>query len=269
MYRSFHFIPADNLKFLDNINKLSADNFILDLEDSVDQKNKNIARENIENFLKGTKDFSNIWIRSNSSDSDEFSKDIELLKKYPKGGLVLPKVETIQDVNSITSQIKNRLIILIESFLGLNNINTLIDNQQVVGLGLGLEDMLINLPRNESELSELLRGIYQKFILSVKITNKYCFAGITSNYKNEEQLIDDCNKAVSYGFDGKFSIHPSQIWTINKIFSISQENIAWAENIGKISKLDESLGYQIISGMLITPPKIKKAKTILSILEKL
>ncbi len=269
MYRSFHFVPVDKAKYISNINVLNADHIILDLEDSVDLTNKDIARDKVDNLLGNTKDLFRMWIRCNPIDSDEFSKDIKLLKKYPKVGLVLPKVDSIQDVKPITSQINNRLIILIESFLSLNNINTLVDSKQVLGFGLGLEDMLINLPRSEAELPELLQGIYHKFILSTKIRNKYCLAGITSNYKSKDQLVHDCRKAISYGFDGKFSIHPDQIEIINKMFSLSQESVAWAEDIKHLSNLDESLGYQIISGKLITPPKIKKAKTILSIMEKL
>ncbi|MBI9032057.1 hypothetical protein JEZ13_08680 [bacterium] len=269
MYRTFHFVPADKAKYISNINVLNADHIILDLEDSVDLINKDIARDKVDYLLGNTKDLFRIWIRCNSIDSAEFSKDIKLIRKYPQVGLVLPKVETIEDVKSITSQINNRLIVLIESFHSLNNITSIVDNEQVIGLGLGLEDMLINIPRSESELSGLIQGIYQKFILSAKMFNKFCLAGITSNYKSKDQLVHDCNKAISYGFDGKFSIHPNQIEIINKIFSLAQERVDWALEVQQLSNLDESLGYQIISGKLITPPKIKKAKTILSIMEKL
>ena len=77
--RSLLFIPSDNLKFLDKIDTLKSDAFILDLEDSVSFNQKIQARENIRNKLEkidlnGKKE---IFIRINDFDSGYFQEDIK------------------------------------------------------------------------------------------------------------------------------------------------------------------------------------------------
>src|SRR6056300_128241 len=54
--RSVHFIPADNDKFLSKSLTLGADTIVLDLEDSV--KDKQLGREKLHSFLEKANDMS-------------------------------------------------------------------------------------------------------------------------------------------------------------------------------------------------------------------
>ncbi len=269
MYRSFQFIPADKRNNIAKISILKADQYILDLEDSVSVENKEIARDNIREFLSKQDNINNLWIRCNSISSEEFNLDSTLFKKFPNLGIVIPKVENEDQLDFLTEISSTNVIILIESFKGLENISFLASNPRIKGFGLGLEDMLTSFPRSSQDLVGLINGIYNKFIVTVKQYDKFCISGITPNYKNKVDLIEDCQKELSFGFDGKFSIHPSQIESINEFFSFSEKQVKWATRIIELSMKNENIGYSIIEGELVTPPKIKKAKKILSMMEEL
>src|SRR5262249_17770871 len=52
--------------------------------------------------------------------------------------------------------------------------------------------------------------------------------GVYNLFEDEPGLERQCAEAKSYGFDGKTLIHPRQIDAANRLFSPSEEEIAWA-----------------------------------------
>ena len=57
--RSNLFIPSFNRKYIDKILRTNFDNYIFDLEDSVPENKKDIARKNIKFFFKKKIKFKN------------------------------------------------------------------------------------------------------------------------------------------------------------------------------------------------------------------
>ena len=50
---------------------------------------------------------------------------------------------------------------------------------------------------------------------------------------------------------------------INAIFAPAADVVRWAERVAELTGLRDDLGYQRLGGMIVTPPKIKKARQIL------
>lgn len=262
--RSYHFIPADNEQFIQKSLQLDCDVAIFDLEDSVAQKNKEIARRNIVQYIDRYK---SVCIRINPISSNDFSLDIKTLQSIStKFTIILPKTANKQDVDTLNSTLGFQLnvIPLIEDFNSLANCEEIFSLNNVIAAGLGLEDMLADIPYSNEHLAPLINSIKMEFIKKSYASSIQPIDVISTNTNNSSLFKEECSQSRNMGFTGKLSIHPSQVSIINSVFNSSKEEIEWAENIIKHSD-DESSGYKKHSdGILTTPPKIKKAKKILN-----
>lgn len=261
--RSFHFIPSHRKEFFRKLNHLSADHFVIDLEDGVPETLLDIGKKNILEFANNCKN-KNIWIRVHNEESEYFNDDLQFVEKFPNWGIIIPKFKPKSWEKYILFKKK---IILIESLMDLNQIllfSNELKKMDLFAIGLGLEDMLTGFYQNNESLKNLINHIRANFISINKSICNILLDGVFTNYKDNELFYEDCKKSLSYGYSGRFSIHPNQISIINNIYNINEDDYKYAQKIISLSKQKDYPGYSIIDGMLLTPPKIEKSKTILS-----
>ena len=268
MGRSFHFIPADNNKFLEKSKGLNADIYIYDIEDAVPNTNKGLARDNISNLNLQT---NKAFIRVNSFDSNWIEEDLKFIKNLSSDvGIVLPKTQGIEDIISIKKQLgrEARVIPLIEDFASLTKCIEFLKHPMIYAAGLGVEDLLSHLPYTNDNLDLLIDNLRFDLIKYSNACGVIPIDLISTQTEDMKSFLSECLKARSMGFTSKFSIHPNQLKTINDIFSPTKKELEWAKNILDHSK-DENSGYKMHSdGVLTTPPKIKKALNILQYEER-
>ena len=51
------------------------------------------------------------------------------------------------------------------------------------------------------------------------------------DFKTPSVLLDECREGVQWGFTGKQAIHPSQVEVIQKAFSPSDKDVAYAMRV--------------------------------------
>jgi citrate lyase subunit beta/citryl-CoA lyase len=259
MHNSFHFIPADNKNYLEKLNTVKADVIILDLEDSVSDKSKSIARENIDSYYNTKLE---IYVRINELNSSHFEDDIHLIKNLPKNvGLIIPKLSSSIEINHFVKKIGReiKIIPLIESFMTLNNCDQFLNHKMIVAVGLGTEDMLVEVPYSNESLNLLTENVRIELLKKALAYNILPIDVISSNISDLIGFESDCTKARQMGYTAKFSIHPKQIDIINKVLSPNSKEIEWADTIVS-HEPNENSGYIMHNdGVLTTPPKIKKA----------
>ena len=78
-------------------------------------------------------------------------------------------------------------------------------------------------------------------------------------------LEQDARAALRQGFGGKMAIHPGQVELINRVFSPSDEEIAFARRVDEAFTKAESEGSASIAvdGMLVDYPIAIKARWVL------
>lgn len=266
MKRSFHFIPGDKNRYFDKIHSLDADYIIFDLEDAVSPKNKDEARRNILGLLGNTEQL-RFFVRINPQGTEEFEKDISFLKILNNLNVVIPKVVSSVCLKTVFSCLNvARVIVLIESFNSLDLIKDL-DNK-IFGAGLGLEDMLSELPFSNSHLNVLSSAVKTEFVMNCRKNGITPIDGIPSDIFDIEGLKYECDLARSLGFEGKFSVHPSHIPVINSAFSPPEFDVEWASKVRNETGLINSGYFKSSWGEILTPPKILKAKKILEYIKE-
>ena len=209
--RSLLFVPAEEKK-LAKIGIVNADAYIIDLEDSIPQKNKDMALERTLEFLR-TCDIENLFVRINRS---RYFMELEVLDQFHIG-FVLPKVESKTDYNKAKNILqKHRVIALIESAVGVINSNSIASIPWVTALAFGAEDF--TMATNISNDIDSLVVPKSMLALAAKANQKMIYDTPCFFINDEEILGSELSQAVKLGYDGKLAIHPAQIDLINSAF---------------------------------------------------
>lgn len=258
---SILFVPAKE-KMMNKISSLSADAYIIDLEDSISDNEKDDALVNLKKYLDScVKNSKIIFVRLNSNRLD---KEIELLKEYDSIGFMIPKFENYMSYNSYESVLLNhKVIALIETPLGVLNAVDTAKCNWVDAIAFGAEDYtsMVNMKKSNETL------LYQKshIITCAKAYNKKVYD--TPCFSFEEDILKhEVEFAVDLGFDGKLAINPKQISLINEEFRKSD-----IEFIKYIVDEYESSNESVlkIDGIIYEKMHIQRFKKILKENERL
>lgn len=266
--KSFLFVPSIYPERFIKALQSGANQIIIDLEDSVEDAKKEVGRKNIVDFSSQcAKNNDKFLIRINETQSTEFQKDLSLISTIKKSntivGIVLPKAQNYEDIDKL-SKFKLPVIPIIESALGVENLDDIARHPSVLALSFGSLDMTLDLNLQEGEGKNfILNSIRTQIVLkSVKYNLLAPINGVYPDIKNIDGLKEDLLFAKSMGFGGSLCIHPNQVIPINELFSPSAEQIAWAKEILSLRKSSNDIIFNH-NGMMVDLPVIKKAEQIL------
>lgn len=222
-------------------------------------------------------------MRINSVGSGLALQDLEeLLKSKNLTTLVVPKVETASDMTFISDVIAHTrskdhtgplsVIALIESAKSLSNLNSICQATPhlLSGLTFAAEDFALDMSITRTpSLSEFL---YARQMIATH-ARAYNIPSIidlvTTAFRSEadfETLKDEAESGKRMGFNGKQCIHPTQVDTVQQIFSPSAKEVEWAVRITIAQKKAEELGKGAwaLDGKMIDAPVEGKARAIVN-----
>lgn len=220
-------------------------------------------------------------VRINSVGSGLALQDLnELLKSENLTTLVVPKVESASDLTFISDVISHSrskefttpisVIALIESAKSLSNLNSICQAAPhlLSGLTFAAEDFALDMSITRSpSLSEFLYA-RQMIATHARAYNLPTTMDlVTVAFKSEadqETLKEECESGKRMGFNGKQCIHPSQVGTVQDIFSPSPKEVEWAVRITIAQKKAEEAGKGAwaLDGKMIDAPVEGKARAI-------
>lgn len=264
--KSFLFVPAIKKDRFNKALLSGANHIIIDLEDSVSPNQKEEGRANILEFAKSSE--YKFFIRTNDAKSEFFSSDIKLLDELYKinklYGVVLPKTEEFIDYKAFSSYKDLILIPIIETPLGIENLDEICSFNLVKLLSFGALDMSLELNLKEGFGRDFILNYIRSKIVIKSAKHKLLppINGVYPDIKNEDGLRKDMEFAFSMGYSGALCIHPNQVQIINEVFSPTKEQIAWANDIVELANKTNDIVFNY-KGAMIDLPVIKKAYSIL------
>lgn len=245
------YFPITREKFLNKAVRLNSNILIPDLEDSIEDSDKDRARLILESKLEFIKENKNsnslVMPRINDVCSFHFEKDIEMIRKKIQyiDGIHLPKVHSVECIEKISHYLKSDFSnILIfpnfESARAIINLERIFQKFKNIHIaGLGGDDFLSDIGVNRTESGSELMYVRQKFSLTCLAYGIAPIDTPCSVYKSSDLLEKELNTIKSFGFKGKFAIHPNQI---DKIYSILRPSLDEIEHAEEIIKLyDEAI----------------------------
>ncbi len=236
--------PAHSLKMMAKAAASSADEVILDLEDSCAVSQKVEARKTLIEAFK-TLDFKGKirTFRPNNIRTKFFYRDlIEVIEAAGDkvDAVVIPKSlgpEDIQFVDRLLTQIEENVGLpvgriqieaLIESASGVLKAEAIAAaSPRMASLIFGIADYAGDIGAKELTKDQFSVYHYPKAhsIAAARAAGIAVIDNVTLQFRDLEQVERDARAGAQMGFDGKWAIHPSHIEIINRVYSPSREEL--------------------------------------------
>lgn len=277
--RSSLYVPGDNARMIEKSLILHADMLVLNLEDGVALSKKEEARANIVQALKSL-DFGKreVVVRVNSPVCETGRRDLRAAVPCRPDGVCLPKVEEAGEIEAVDTVLLKleadngipeasiKLHAMIESASGVLNAAMIARaSRRMSSLMFGSADYTKDLRCQTGEDRSELWFALQMIVTSARAGGIDAIDAPCFNIRDAELLRREAAQARRLGYEGKNAIHPCQLETINAIFDVMPDEIAWAEQVLAELHEAESRGkaLSIFEGRLIEDPHRTAAERIL------
>lgn len=273
MNRSYLFIPGNQPNMLQNAFLFDSDALVFDLEDSVHAEEKDNARNLVKQFLIANENFrkGECYVRLNGMDTPFFDQDIIEMMIPQVDGFVIPKAtkDTIKQLEVVMyKQDPNhgkKIIVIIESALGLIDVEQIASRSFVHGCLLGAEDYSKDLELIRSKQGNEIAYARSRVVNACVAFHKEAIDTPFVDVFDDAAFEQDAIIGKSFGMTGKSSIHPRHVEGINRIFSPSKKDIQDALELLQAVKMAEAnkIGAFSHKGKMVDRPIIDRAEKVI------
>ncbi len=230
--RTLLYLPASNARALEKARELPADVVILDLEDAVAPDAKPAAREAAVAAVATDFGASEVGIRVNGLGTPWSDADFEAVSKSAAAFIVVPKVDSPEEARTAVAKANGKPIwAMIETPRAVLKADEIADVPGIKALIAGFADLTKDLRAKPGPDRLPLIYAASRILLSARAAQIPAFDGVYTSIGDEAGLEAEANQALQLGFDGKTCIHPSQLETVNRIFSPSHEDVEHARGL--------------------------------------
>lgn len=230
--RSILFLPGSNARAIEKSKTLDCDAIIFDLEDAVAPEKKSAARDQVLQTLNNH-DFGprEKIVRINAFSTAWANDDAAAFGSARIDAIMLPKVESLGDVEMLAAKTALPIWCNIETPVGVLNAASIASHQQVAALVAGTNDLsaMLQVPYSADRAGLVM--CLSAIVLGARAHGKLVFDGTFTDIRDDKGCLIECRQGRALGFDGKTLIHPDQIVHANQIFSPTQQEIAQAQDI--------------------------------------
>ena len=278
IYRSLLFAPGNHPRRVAKALTLDADAVILDLEDACPTAEKKATRALVVAACQRSRKCRG-YVRVNATSTEFGYGDIVAVVAQGVDGIVLPKVESADEIRAVDWVIANLeqerglaagqfdVIPIVETGKGMANVRAIAAaapriRRIAFGAGDLTLDMNIEWSRGETELlpyrSECVLASRAAGIEAPLDT-------VWVDLADAEGLRASTRHVKSLGFQGKMCIHPDQVSEVNAIFSPSAAEVEWSRKVVQAFEAAEAAGSASIQleGKFIDYPIVYRARRVL------
>jgi citrate lyase beta subunit len=256
---AFFFIPGNHSKLLDKLKAISAEEFIIDLEDSVKKGDIDRALLNISSIGP----VSEYWIRPSVFTSTGTNSNllVELIRLGFRKFLI-PKVRNlknileVEQVFSIYGLEQFECMLLVENpecFFYLKDI-LMGAKVRITGLGFGSQDYC-----SETGMEHTTKNLYHPRWIIANTSKALGLKAIdiaSMDIYATNGFTEEIDEARALGYDSKFVLHPAQLEILHRYPYYSKEEILVAYEILEKYQVSGRPAVFVYNEKLIEPPHI-------------
>ena len=278
--RSYLFAPGNHERRVEKALGLGADVVILDLEDAVAISEKKSTRELINKTLEQPRNCA-VFVRVNAYDTEFCYGDICSIVSENLDGIVLPKLESLEDLRSIDWLLGNLeqerglpngsidLMPIIETAVGLVNIREIARaDTRVKRLAFGGGDYTRDLRMEWTLKEDELLPVRSEMVLASRFGKlEPPVDTVFIHIKEYDAFRSSCSNILGLGFQGKMCIHPDQVPVTNETFTPDPEEVKWSQRvIDEFAKAEKAGIASIqVDGYFVDYPIVEKAQRTVDI----
>ncbi len=286
--RSLLFVPGDSDRKYEKACGIGADALILDLEDSVAPEQKPLARAKVSALLDNPPTLRwSFFVRPNPLDSGMIDDDLAAVVKPGLDGVLIPKADSAEDIAIIAGKLDaleaaagvvagtvKIAVVATETPRAMFTLSSYTPaHPRLVALTWGAEDLAAALGATDNKETDgswtspyqLARNLC---LLAAASAGVLPIDTVYTDFRDAKGLERDCRRARRDGFLGRIAIHPDQVAIINRCFTPSDAEIAFARRIVDAFAANPGAGTLGIDGKMVDIPHLKAAQKTLAALEQ-
>lgn len=286
--RSMLFVPADSERKLAKSLDSAADVLILDLEDSVAEARKPVARQMAVEFITAHANTIGpaLFVRINPLDTPWAMHDLAAVTVPGLAGVLQPKTRGVADLLQLAHGLD-----ALEARAGMQPgtvriVPVATETPQAVlqmqGFAAGPVPRLAGITWGAEDLSAAIGAVSNRdedgsWSPLYTWANALCLASaaaagvpaidtLHADFRDEAGLRSACRASRRRGFRGRIAIHPDQVSVINEAYSPSEAELAHARRIVEAFAAQPDAGTLSIDGVMIDKPHLTQARRTLGLL---
>ncbi len=276
--RALLYMPGDDWKKITKSITLGVDCICMDMEDGTALNRKAEARATIARALQELHfGKSEKLARINSVGSGLEKDDIEAVLPYRPDGIVIPKVETYDQIQSVSETIETaelaygwpvnsiRILVGVETARGILNLKEIAAHPRLDAIIFGGEDFAASIGAVRTAEAWELFYARSAVVTACAAYGLQAIDIVTIDFKNTDFVFSEAMSGARMGFTGKQIIHPAQVEPVQAAFTPSPEAIAYALRVVETFEANQKAGKGAydLDGKMIDMPLLKNAQKVL------
>lgn len=264
--KTWLFVPATRIDRVKKAFTSGTDAVIVDLEDAVATTDKVQARKDLQVYYN-SQAYQSIWVRINKAGSEEFFKDVVLCQKMPNlAGVLLAKAEQASDIENAHNMTGLPVIALIETALGLYQIDSMAKSAGLLAFSYGFLDLCNDLQVHVGTAAAdvIANQIRYQLLLTSKVHQLLApIDTVYTDFNDGKGLGQRVQLWSQMGMSGMLCIHPKQVATVKQSLQPTDADIEFARRV--IEEYERS-GQAVfkIAGQMVDAPVIERCRQLLS-----
>jgi citrate lyase subunit beta/citryl-CoA lyase/(S)-citramalyl-CoA lyase len=264
--KTWLFVPATRIDRVEKAFASGADAVIIDLEDAVAEADKVQARKDLKVYYD-SQGYQPIWIRINQASSEDFIEDLELCQQMPNlAGLILPKAEQAVDIEKVHNEMGLPVIALIETALGLYQIDSMAKAAGLLTFSYGFLDLCNDLQVQVGTAAAdiVANQIRYQLLLTSKVHNLLApIDTVYTDFNDNKGLGQRVQLWSQMGMSSMLCIHPKQVAVVQQSLQPTDAEIDFAKRV--LEEYEQS-GQAVftIDGNMVDAPVIERCRQLLN-----
>jgi citrate lyase subunit beta/citryl-CoA lyase len=243
----------------------AADVAVLDLEDAVAPAGKDAARAAVEDYLRNA-GADRLAVRINLPSTERGMIDAAAVAAAGARLLLLPKIESVEELDRVAGATGCELIATIETAKGLQQVERIAGHPAVSVLSWGPYDLAADMGMRavrdpENALLPPLAYARNRLLIAAAATAKTALDTVTAELRDAAVIERDAAEGAVLGFRGKFAIHPMQVEPIRRAYRPSAGQV---ERARRMLAAVEGRGVFVFEGDMIDEPILRRARAIVA-----
>ncbi|WP_295550066.1 CoA ester lyase [Limnohabitans sp. Rim8] len=267
--RSLLFLPATAEHLLAKATERGADALVIDLEDAIPPDRKAAARPMAQAAVRQLAERGATVVLRVNSDPALWQEDLRGMPVEALSAIMLPKVESLDQVEALAKALIQMraeqappIAALIETPRGVVAAATIASHSALCALGFGSEDYAgaLGVPAEPAALT----WPAQQVLTCAHAHGLQCW-GLAASIAEVDDMLGfaravDAGRAM--GFTGSVCIHPRQVPVVNRGFSPSEQELAWAQRVLAADQAarEQGLGAILLDGRMLDKPIVDRAR---------